>query len=132
MKKVIPYLLAISLAGFGLLTLFLSTSVIFDLFDIRVKEGNYVLFIVWANFLSSFLYLFAAYGFVKSKKWTSKILFLAFIILITAFIGLKTYINSGGVFETKTVNALFFRTTFTAVFSIIAYYIINIKHKNHD
>jgi len=31
---------AVLLVGFGLLTLFLSTSVIFDLFGIRAKEGN--------------------------------------------------------------------------------------------
>jgi predicted RND superfamily exporter protein len=68
MKKIIPYLLAAILTGFGLLTLFLSSSVIFDLFGIRAKEGNYVLFVVWANFISSILYLFAAYGLLKSKN----------------------------------------------------------------
>ena len=67
MKKAIPYFLATTLGAFGLLTLLLSTSVIFDLFGVRAKEGNYVLFVVWANFISSILYLFAAYGFVKSK-----------------------------------------------------------------
>ena len=69
MKKYIPYILSTLLAGFGLLTLFLSTSVIFDLFGIRAKEGNYVLFVVWSNFISSILYLFAAYGFIKNKKY---------------------------------------------------------------
>ena len=72
MKKAIPYLLAIILAGFGLLTLFLSTSVIFYLFGIRAKEGNYVLFIVWCNFISSLLYLFAAYGFIACLLYTSR------------------------------------------------------------
>lgn len=45
-KKIFRYLTAILLVGFGLLTLFLSTSVIFDLFGVRAKEGNYVLFVV--------------------------------------------------------------------------------------
>jgi len=40
MKKILPYIIAVILTGFGLLTLFLSTSVIFDLFGIRAKEGN--------------------------------------------------------------------------------------------
>jgi len=70
MKKFIQYLMAIILVAFGLLTLFLSSSVIFDLFGIREKEGNYVLLVVWANFFSSLLYLFSAYGFIKTKKWT--------------------------------------------------------------
>jgi hypothetical protein len=90
MKKYLPYLLAVILAGFGLLTLFLSTSVIFDLFGVRAQEGNYVLFIVWANFISSLLYLFAAYGFIKSKKWTASLLIISTFILIAAFIGLFT------------------------------------------
>jgi hypothetical protein len=50
MKKILPYLFATLLAGFGLLTLFLSTSVIFDLFGIRAKEGNYVVFAIIAYF----------------------------------------------------------------------------------
>lgn len=68
MKKLISYGIAFLLAAFGLLTLFLSASVIFDLFGIRAKEGNYVLFIVWANFISSIIYLIASYGIIKSKS----------------------------------------------------------------
>ncbi len=51
-KKIIRYVLAAVLIGFGGLTLFLSGSVILDLFDMRTKEGNYVDFVVWANFLA--------------------------------------------------------------------------------
>jgi len=127
MKKTIPYLLATFLTGFGLLTLFLSTSVIFDLFGIREKEGNYVLFVVWSNFISSILYLLAAYGFIKSKKWTTSLLGISTLILIAAFIGLKIHINSGGIYETKTVGAIIFRISVTLVFAIIAYFTITKK-----
>ncbi|HLT50779.1 MAG TPA: hypothetical protein VKZ93_02415 [Arenibacter sp.] len=68
MKRNFRYLSAVILIGFGLLTLFLSTSVIFDLFDIRAKQGNYVLFVVWSNFICSMLYLFAAYGLLGTEK----------------------------------------------------------------
>ena len=125
MKKLLPSLLAIFLIGFGLLTLFLSTSVIFDLFGIREKEGNYVLFVVWSNFISSILYLFAAYGFAKSKKWTATLLGISTMILIAAFIGLKIHANSGGVYETKTIGAMIFRIAVTLVFAIIAFFTIN-------
>lgn len=127
MKKYIPYLLAIILAGFGLLTLFLSTSVIFDLFDIRAKEGNYVLFVVWSNFISSILYLFAAYGFIKSKKWTTLLLVISTTILIAAYIGLKIYANSGGIHEAKTISAMIFRIGVTLVFTISSYFTITKK-----
>ena len=127
MKKYIQFLLPIILAGFGLLTLFLSTSVIFDLFGIRAKEGNYVLFVVWSNFISSILYLFAAYGFIKSKKWTTTLLGISTLILLAAFIGLKIHISSGGVYEIKTIGAMIFRISVTLVFAIIAYFTITKK-----
>lgn len=47
MKKVAPrILLVVVISAFALLTLFLSGSVIFDLFGIRAKERNYVLLVV--------------------------------------------------------------------------------------
>lgn len=46
MKKAFQYLFITFLAGFGLFTLFLSKSKIFDLFGIRAKEVNYILFVV--------------------------------------------------------------------------------------
>ena len=95
MRKATIKLIAIVLAVFGFITLFLSSSVIFDLFGIRAKEGNYVLFVVWANFLSSMLYLFAAYAFIKVKKWTTHLLAVSEMLLIAAFIGLKIHINTG-------------------------------------
>lgn len=127
MKKYLPYIVATALTGFALLTLFLSTSVIFDLFNIRAKEGNYVLFVVWANFMSSLLYLAAAYGFVKNKKWTVLPLGISTAILLAAFIGLNFYAQSGGIYETKTMGAMIFRTTVTLAFAAIAYLTINRK-----
>jgi hypothetical protein len=124
MKRVLPVSLAALLTAFGLLTLFLSSSVIFDLFGIRAKEGNYVLLVVWANFLSSILYLVAAYGFVKSRQWTIKPLGISAIILVLAFAGLLIHINSGGIYETKTVGAMLFRIVVTAVFAALAYVLI--------
>lgn len=127
MKKYIPFLSSLILAGFGLLTLFLSSSVIFDWFGIRAKEGNYVLFIVWANFISSLLYLISAYGFLKIKSWTFKTLLVATVILIVALIGLFIHIYSGGIYETKTVFAMLFRIGVTIAFTVIAYFSINKK-----
>jgi hypothetical protein len=127
LKKALPYLLATILTGFGLLTLFLSTSVIFDLFGIRAKEGNYILFVVWSNFISSIFYLISSYGFVTSKKWTAKLLGASTIILISALVGLFYHINSGGIYETKTIGAMIFRISVTIVFAIIAYFTITKK-----
>lgn len=124
MKKYLTYILATILTGFGLLTLFLSTSVIFDLFDIRAQEGNYVLFVVWSNFISSILYLLAAYGFIKSRNWTATLLGISILILISALIGLEIHVDSGGVYEAKTFSAMIFRIVVTLAFAIIAYFTI--------
>lgn len=127
MKKVLPYVFATFLGGFGLLTLFLSSSVIFDLFGIRAKEGHYVLFVVWSNFISSLLYLCAAYGFIKGRKWTATLLGISTLILIAAFIGLKIHVSAGGIHEAKTISAMIFRITVTLVFTILAFFTITKK-----
>lgn len=112
-------LLLFALAIFGLLTLFMSSSVLFDWFGIRAKEGHYVPFIVWANWLCGFLYITAAYGVWKNKTWAKIPLFSAMVILILAFFGLVIHLTSGGLYETKTPGALAFRLGVTALFLLI-------------
>ena len=130
-KNGLAYTLAIILVVFGLITLFLSTSVIFDLFDIRAKEGNYVVFVVWTNFISSILHLFAAFGFVTTKKWPVVPLGISTALLCIALGGLYIHINSGGIFETKTIGAMIFRISVTFVLTVIAYF-TNPKSKTGD
>ena len=130
MKKSLKYVAIAILIGFGLLTLFLSTSVIFDLFGIRAREGNYVLFVVWSNFISSIIYLTAAYGLVKKEKWTISLLALSTVIWIIAFVVLKIHINAGGLYETKTVGAMIFRISVTLLLTIITYFLIFPKRRS--
>ena len=120
-KNIINSISAIILLVFACITLFLSSSVIFDWFGIRAKEGNYVLFIVWANFICSILYLFAVYGFIIRDKWTFWILNTTLFILIVAFAALLIHINNGGIHEAKTVKAMIFRMLLTLTFSLVAY-----------
>ncbi len=121
MKKSIRIILAIILTAFALITLYLSSSVIFDWFGIREKEGNYVLLVIWANFISSFLYLLSIYGIIKLRAWAIKPLIGAFTILVFVGIFFYVYIHSGGVYETKTIGALFFRTLLTLIFMFFTY-----------
>ncbi|MBI2280672.1 MAG: hypothetical protein HYU68_08290 [Bacteroidetes bacterium] len=128
----LKYIAVAILTGFGLLTLFLSTSILLDLFGVREKEGNYVLFVVWANFISGLIYLTAVYGFLKMKKWTTKLLASSFLILLITFIGFLFYINSGGIHEIKTIGALVFRMVLTVIFTILAYFIITKNNKDEN
>ncbi len=127
MKNSTLYLIGTILGAFGLLTLFLSGSLLLDLFEIRAKEGNYVLLVVWVNFIASFLYIFAAYGFFKQKRWTTPILWISLVVLILGGIGLAIHINSGGIYEKKTPKAMIFRTSLTLVFLAFSYFKITKK-----
>lgn len=129
MKKNIHYPAAILLAAFALLTLFLSSSILFNWFSIREKEGNYVGFVVAANFICSLLYLISSVGLVTKKRWSFYFLSISFIILFITFVSFLIYINSGGVYETKTISALIFRQVLTLLFTIFSYLFIVKKQK---
>jgi hypothetical protein len=71
------------------------------------------------------LYIVAAYGFMKVKKWTIRPLAISVIVLSVAFVGLFIHINTGGIYETKTIGAMLFRTTVTVVFTTLAFFMIS-------
>lgn len=124
---------AIILTLFALLTLFMSGSVIFDLFGIREKEGNYVLFIVVANFVAGLLYLLSAYGMFTTKPWAFQLLLAITCMLILAFIGLLIHAYLGGIYETQTLKAMMFRIGLTALMTGIAWQYISkntVKNKS--
>ena len=124
---------AIILTLFALLTLFMSGSVIFDLFGIREKEGNYVLFIVVANFVAGLLYLLSAYGMFTTKPWAFQLLLAITGMLILAFIGLLIHAYLGGIYETQTLKAMMFRIGLTALMTGIAWQYISkntVKNKS--
>jgi hypothetical protein len=101
MKNYILKITAVIITIFALITIFMSNSVIFDLFQIREKEGNYVMFVVVTNFIVGFTYLLSAYGLFTEKKWTTKVLAASGILLLIGFIGLIIHVYSGGIYEIK-------------------------------
>lgn len=128
MKPLLIKIASIILAMFAILTLFMSSAVIFDWFGIREKEGNYVLFIVVTNFVAGFLYLFGAYGLFTGSTWTTRLLAIITGILVVAFLGLLFHINVGGIYEVQTVKAMIFRISVTAIFTVLAWQVFQ-KHK---
>lgn len=130
MKPVMIRIAAIVLALFALVTLFMSSSVIFDLFNIRAKEGNYVLFVVISNFICGFIYLVSAYGLFFQKKWATQWLLVSVGILILSFTGLLWQINTGGLYEQKTVKAMLFRIALTTSFTWLSWRYVSQKTKN--
>lgn len=125
--KMLRYITILLLTFIGAVSLFMSLSIIFDSFGIREKEGNYVLLVVYSNLLCGILYLIAAFKIWQRKKTSITLLALALFILIIAFIGLMIHINTGGLFETKTIKAMTFRTLFTLIMLFFARRIILLK-----
>ncbi|WP_304342667.1 hypothetical protein [Chryseobacterium koreense] len=108
-KKIYIALLII----FGLMTVIIGGSVIFDLFGMRAKEGNFVPIVLHINFICGFLYLLSAYAINTKKSWTLKPLAMALVLLILAWIGLWHHIEENGLYEQKTIYAMAFRTILT-------------------
>ena len=116
MKKTI---LLIFLLLFGGVTLLMSSSVLFNWFGIRAKEGNFVPLVVWANLVCGILYLITAFGILQNQTWAKFPLIISMIILVFAYIGLFIHINNDGLYETKTIGAMAFRIGVTAIFLFI-------------
>lgn len=122
--SILCYALAAILLAFGGLTLFLSSAVILDLFGMRAKEGNYVNFVVWANFIASCAYLLAAIGLLRKKPvGPGRLLLFATVVLLAAGIGFAFHVSGGGIHEQHTIGALVFRTSLTAVFFLVAHWL---------
>ncbi len=63
----------------------------------------------------------------KNKNWSFWWLGITVLILVLTLIGFTIYINSGAIYETKTIGVLPFRITITLVFLALAYFNINKK-----
>ena len=126
LKKYIP---ATAITAFGLLTLFLTTTILLDLVGMREKQGNYVNFVIWANFFCGLTYVASGYGFLKAKKWTAYLLAITIVVLIATYIAFTIYVNNGGIHKEDTFGALLFRLSITTIFTLIATFTINKKRK---
>lgn len=125
MKRIILIISAIVLFAFASLTFYLSSSLIFDLFGMRTKQGeDFVEFVAWANLISSLIYFVSAYGLAFNKKFTTIALSFALVVLAITFVSFNIYINSGGAHLEKTFGALIFRMGVTLVFTAISYGLI--------
>jgi hypothetical protein len=121
MRIVILRFSAVFMLLLGLVSLFLSVSYIFNLFQLRNPQEHYPFFILFVGFICSIIYLFAAYGFLKEDKRTTLALFIGASILILSFMGLLVHIMVGGLYEVVTIRSLVVRTFITLVFTAISW-----------
>lgn len=106
---------------FSLVTLFMSSSVLFDWFGIREMEGHYVLFVVIANWVCGLGYLASAVGLYQGRPWAFLVLCITLSILVITYVALFVYINKGGIYEQQTLKAMAFRIAVNVLFAVIAW-----------
>lgn len=127
--KILSWVYTFGLLFFGGLSLFLTLSIYFDLFNIREKEGNYVWFVVLANFICSLLYLLSAILVWVKPKIAFYLLLGSVFVLSIGFISLIFHIQSGGMYEEKTMKAMIFRLSFSVLWTTLAFVIHKINPK---
>lgn len=125
MKNHVLKYLSVLLFGFGVLTFYLSFSLLFDLFNVRNNQEDFVPFVVWTNLIASVLYMISAYGWFTLKPWAIIVIVVALALLILCFIAYMYFITTGGVHLEKTTGALIFRILVTTIFLIGGYFYVS-------
>ncbi len=106
---------------FGLLTFKSGGEVLFIDGAGRVAAGNYVPFVLWSNFLLGFLYIVAGVGLWLQKSWAAWLAIFILIVTLVVFIAFGWHINNGGLFEARTVKAMFMRSGVWTVIAMVSY-----------
>ena len=127
--KLTRVILGLVIIAFGALTLFLSTSVLLDLFGIRERESPYVPAVVVANLIASLLYLPAGVGLLMKRRWTARLLAMAVVVLLVGAVFLALHIAAGSEYRTATIGALTFRTLLTSAFFLLARWALRPTHQ---
>jgi hypothetical protein len=106
---------------FGLLTIKSGGQVLFGGSLYQKAAGNYILFVVWFNFLAGFFYLVAGVGIWMRLRWAVWLSLLITIATIIVFLILGMYILNGGGYETRTVAAMTLRSIVWVLIFLFSY-----------
>lgn len=112
---------------FGLITLKEGGSVALNIGTARVDAGNYVPFVVWFNFLSGFVYITAGIGLWLKKTWAAKLSVFLLSSILAVYTLLFIHIFGGGLYETRTVFAMGFRSLIWGVTAFISFKTLSCK-----
>ena len=115
------WIIAVTAVVFGLLTIKSGGSVLFIDGPFREDAGNYVLFVVWFNFLAGFAYLIAGGGLWMQKHWAVWISIFIVVATLVVFATLGIHILRGGMYEVRTIAAMSLRTVVWALIAMFAY-----------
>ncbi len=107
---------------FGGLSIRSGGLVIFTTGEFHQQQGNFVPFVVWANFLGGFAYIVAAIGLLQLKRWAGFFAYLITSMTVVIYAAFVVHIMGGGLYEMQTVVAMAIRTTLWVAISLLAYF----------
>ena len=105
---------------FGLLTIREGGAILFGDEAARTAAGNYVLFVLWFNFLAGFAYVVAAVGLWMRRRWAAGLAVAIAVSTALVFAAFGAHVYGGAAFEMRTVIAMSFRTGIWVVIAVIA------------
>lgn len=118
-RPVLRYILAAVALVFGAATMKAGGDVLFFSEQARSAAGNYVPFVLWANFIGGFLYVTA--GLLIFLNSTQALRLSAFIAAMTVavLVALGIHIAVGGAYEMRTLAAMVFRSAIWVAIALI-------------
>ncbi|MDN6279786.1 MAG: hypothetical protein L0J45_02165 [Psychroflexus sp.] len=120
-NKKFKNVVAIILVIFALITIFMSSSVLFDWFGIRAKQGSYAPFILKTNLTAGLLYLLAAYGYLKSQKWPFWVMLSVALLMFYSTALLYLHSQTVKLYENRILTTMIFRILFTIIIAGLMY-----------
>ena len=119
-KTIIGILASVAIL-FGVLTIISGGQVLFGDAASRQSAANYVLYVVWFNFLAGFAYMIAGSGIWMRKGWAVRLSLIIALATIIVFAAFGKHIFSGGEYEPRTVGAMSLRSTVWFLIYIFSY-----------
>lgn len=105
-RGITVWIIALIAVGFGIMTLKGGGAVLFGDEAARTAAGNYLLWLLWFNFLSGFVYIVTGIGLWLQKRWAAQLSVALAAAIALAFAVFGLHIFSGGEFEQRTVIAM--------------------------
>lgn len=118
-KPVLRYILAAVALIFGAATIKAGGDVLFFNEQARSAAGNYVPFVLWANFIGGFLYITAGLLILLNSIQALRLSVLIATLTVVVLIALGIHIAVGKAYETRTLAAMGFRSVIWLIISLV-------------
>lgn len=96
--------------AFGALTIVSGGKALFGSPAAQAAVGNAVPFVLWFNFLSGFVYVFAGTAIARGKPWSGTLATGLALAIVAVFALFGWHVLRGGAYEMRTVGAMVLRS----------------------